>query len=171
MQGFLYTVDPNQGKSGLATFIVHIYGTAINNLRLSLCEARCTEGNPKTQSWKSKLQHEVRLNIRGLSTPNKHFCKSRHEWLSTSRSSWQHQGIQPTHCWKNPCRQKLFFFIKMVDRVLSSLTRFALPQKNSATTPLIKKFIFSCKGSYTPLIQIRVNQGSRHLLYTFMAQQ
>ena len=29
MQGFLYTVDPNQGKSGLATFIVHIYGTAI----------------------------------------------------------------------------------------------------------------------------------------------
>ena len=110
MQGFLYTVDPNQGKSGFATFTVHIYGTAINNLRLSLCEARCTEGNPKTQSWKSKLQHEVRLNIRGLSTPNKHFCKSRHEWLSTSRSSWQHQGIQPTHFWKSPCRQKLFYF-------------------------------------------------------------
>ena len=106
MQGFLYTVDPNQGKSGFATFIVHIYGTAINNLRLSLCEARCTEGNPKTQSWKSKLQHEVRLNIRGLSTPNKHFCKSRHEWLSTCRSSWQHQGVQPTHFWKSPCNQK-----------------------------------------------------------------
>ena len=48
MQGFLYTVDPNQGKSGFATFIEHIYGTAINNLRLSLCEARCTEGNPHT---------------------------------------------------------------------------------------------------------------------------
>ena len=48
MQGFLYTVDPNQGKSRLATFIVRIYGTTINNLRLSLFEARCTEGNPHT---------------------------------------------------------------------------------------------------------------------------
>ena len=142
MQGFLYTVDPNQGKSGFATFIVHIYGTAINNLRLSLCEARCTEGNPKTQSWKSKLQHEVRLNTRGLSTPNKHFCKSRHEWLSTCRSSWQHQGIQPTHFWKSPCRQKLNLFIKMVDRVLSSLTRFALPQKNSGQGFLFNATLF-----------------------------
>ena len=156
MQWLLYTLDPNQGKSGLATFIVHIYGTAINNLRLSLCEARCTEGNPKTQSWKSKLQHEVRLNIRGLSTPNKHFCKSRHEWLSTCRSSWQHQGIQPTHFWKSPCRQKLNFLSRWL---------------TMTTTLLIKEVNFSCKGSYTPLIQIKVNQGSRHLLHSLMAQQ
>ena len=36
MQGFLYTVDPNQGKSGFATFIVHIYGTALKNLLFPL---------------------------------------------------------------------------------------------------------------------------------------
>ena len=46
----------------------------------------------------------------------------------------------------------------------------ALEQSQAQSTLLIKKLNCSCKGSYTPLIQIRVNQGSRHLLYTFMAQ-
>ena len=82
--------------------------------------------------------------------------------LTTSRD--------PAHTFLEESLQtKIKFFIKMVDRVLSSLTRFALPQKSSGhpeprVTLLEPRFGYRVLSSLTRFALPQKNSGQGFLL-------